>query len=79
MHIVTQDVMNRLFDVTDELPLSREAITVPLEMAGEGEVGKTKAGRFEITLPAPGALDDFLAGLPERLRALGLPPAPEGY
>lgn len=71
MRILTQAIMNRLFEVTDEIPLDREELSVALEMVGEGEVRKTPEGRFEIVLPDRDDLEPFLAGLPARLRALG--------
>ena len=70
MRVIDQPTMNRLFAVTDEIPLDREAIQVPLVMAGEGKVARTKNGRIEITLPDTDDLGPFLATLPERLRAL---------
>jgi hypothetical protein len=71
MRVIDQTVMNRLFEVTDEIPLDREAIQVPLVMEGEGKVVRTKTGKLEITLPDADDLGPFLASLPERLRALG--------
>jgi hypothetical protein len=71
MRVVDQQVMNRLFEVTDEIPVDREAIEVPLVMAGEGRVEKNRRGKFEITLPDADDLGPFLAALPQRLRALG--------
>lgn len=71
MEIVTQKVMARLFEVTDAIGLDREALTVPLEMGGEGRVTRLRNGRFEIALPAGEALEDFLAELPARLAAAG--------
>jgi hypothetical protein len=71
MRVINQSVMNLLFEVTDEIPLDREAIQVPLVMAGEGKVARTKSGKIEITLPDTEDLGPFLAALPERLRAVG--------
>lgn len=71
MRVIDQQIMNRVFEVTDEIPLSREALQVPLLMQGEGKVERLKNGRFEITLPDTDDLAPFLAALPERLRALG--------
>lgn len=69
MALLTQEAMNRLFEVTDELEIDREALTVPLEMAGEG--GVERAGtKIEIRLPDEERLDEFLAGLPRRLGEL---------
>ena len=71
MRVIDQTVMNRLFEVTDEIPVDREAIQVPLVMEGEGKVARLKNGRIEITLPDTEDLDPFLASLPDRLRELG--------
>ena len=71
MRVIEQSTMNRLFEVTDEIPMDREAIQVPLMMEGEGRVVRTKNGRIEITLPDTDDLEPFLTALPERLRTLG--------
>lgn len=73
MRILDQATMGRVFDVTDALGLSREALTVPLAFAGEGEVRRLPSGRYEITLPDADDLGPFLAALPERLRAIDRP------
>ena len=70
MRVIDQKIMNRLFEVTDELEIDREALEVPLVMEGEGEVARTKRGKIEITLPDTDDLGPFLDSLPERLRAL---------
>jgi len=70
VRVIDQTIMNLLFEVTDEIPLDREAIQVPLVMTGEGKVGRTRNGRIEIALPDTDDLGPFLAALPERLRAL---------
>jgi hypothetical protein len=74
MRVIDPQIMSRVFAVTDEMPLSREAVTVPLVMQGEGKVERLKNGRFEITLPDTDDLGPFLAGLAERLRAAGAVP-----
>jgi hypothetical protein len=79
MRVIDPKIMNQVFAVTDEIPLSREAIQVPLVMQGEGKVERLKNGRFEITLPDTDDLGPFLAGLAERLLAAGaVPEAPIG-
>lgn len=72
MRVIDQQIMNRLFEVTDEIPVDREALQVPLVMEGEGKVARTKAGKIEITLPDTDDLGPFLATLPERLREFGM-------
>ncbi|HEV2852589.1 MAG TPA: hypothetical protein VHC97_07270 [Thermoanaerobaculia bacterium] len=71
MRVIDQKVMNLLFEVTDELEIDREALEVPLVMAGEGKVARTQRGKIEITLPDTDDLGPFLASLPEKLRGLG--------
>ncbi len=72
MRILDQQVMNRVFAVTDEIPLSRESVQVALVLEGEGTVERTAAGKLAITLPDTDDLEPFLAALDERVRALGL-------
>lgn len=70
MRVIDQQIMNRLFEVTDEIPVDREALEVPLVMEGEGKVERNRRGRLEITLPDTDDLEPFLAALPARLRPL---------
>lgn len=71
MRVLTPQIMNQLFEVTDALELSREAIQVPLVLEGEGKIQRLKNGKIEITLPDTDDLGPFLASLPERLRQAG--------
>jgi hypothetical protein len=71
MRVLTPDMMNRVFEVTDEIPLSREALQVPLVLEGEGKVERLPNGRFQITLPDTDDLGPFLAGLEARLLEIG--------
>lgn len=77
MRVIDPKIMNQVFEVTDEMPLSREAIQVPLVMEGEGKVERLKTGRFEITLPDTDDLGPFLKNLAERLLAAGAVPESE--
>jgi len=70
MRVIDQQAMNRLFEVTDEIPLEREAIQVPLVMEGEGKVVRLQNGKLEITLPDVDDLGPFLAALPGRISVL---------
>jgi len=70
VRVLTPQIMNQLFEVTDALELSREAIQVPLVLDGEGKVRRLKSGKVEITLPDTDDLGPFLSSLPERLRTL---------
>ena len=70
MRVLTPQIMNQLFEVTDALEVSREAIQVPLVLEGEGKVQRLKSGKIEITLPDTDDLGPFLSSLPEGLRTL---------
>lgn len=61
----------KILAVTDALGLHREAVSVPLWTAGAGEL-KVKGSRLEITAPARGDFETWLAGLPGALRAMDL-------
>lgn len=62
--------MQRLFEVTDEMPLDREEVEVPLERRGDGAVERLPGGKIRITLPEGDDLGPFLEALPERIREL---------
>jgi hypothetical protein len=80
MRILDQQMMNRVFAVTDELPVSRESLQVALLLEGAGKVERTAAGKLAITLPDSEDLEPFLSALGDRARALGVvdSAAPEG-
>jgi hypothetical protein len=77
MRLLDQKSMQALFAVTDEIPLDRESVEVPLEMTGEGAVEALPGGRVRITLPDADDLGPFLATVPERVAA-AQPESPEG-
>jgi hypothetical protein len=70
MRILDQQIMNRVFAVTDEVPIDREALQVALVLEGEGKIERTAAGKLAITLPDTDDLEPFLATLADRARAL---------
>jgi hypothetical protein len=70
MRLLSQDAMQRLFEVTDELEIDREEIEVPLEMQGDGTVERLGSGKVRITLPDADDLGPFLEALPAELESL---------
>ena len=62
--------MGLVFEVVDELGLSREAIVVPLAPAGTGSVEKQADGRIRITLPAEREVEAWLEELRHALEEL---------
>lgn len=67
---LSMEQMNRVFDVVDDLEISRERVQVELLPAGAGAVERRANGRLGITLPAGQPLDDWLPTLRHRLTAL---------
>ena len=61
--------MNRVFDVVDDLEISRETIQVPLLPEGGGAVRRLASGKIEIVLPE-GDLEAWLPLLRRRLQEL---------
>jgi hypothetical protein len=70
MRILDQQIMNRVFAVTDEVPIERESLQVALVLEGEGKIERTAAGKIAITLPDTDDLEPFLATLADRAREL---------
>lgn len=71
MDAVTPDQMNRIFEVTDAMSIHREAVIVPLGPEGSGNV-RLAGNKVEVTVPAEGGFDDFVATLRGRIAALDL-------
>lgn len=67
MEPIGMETMERIFEVVDDLEISREAIQVPLLPAGDGAVRELPNGRIEIVVPEAG----LEAWLPELRRRLG--------
>lgn len=61
----------RILAVTDALGFHREAIRIPLWTKGKGEI-LAKGQRLEISAPAEGDFEAWLAGLPALLRSMDL-------
>ena len=62
--------MQAIFEIIDELEISRESIQVPLLPAGDGAIRRLPNGRIEIVIPARRSLDGWLPELRQRLDAM---------
>ena len=69
---IGMEQMNRIFEVVDDLEISRESIQVDLLPAGEGAIERLDGGKVRIVLPATAELSDWLTKLAEALRSMGL-------
>lgn len=70
MQPLDMQTMGRIFDVVDDLGISREAIQVPLLPEGGGAVRRLPSGRIEIVVPATAPLEEWLRELRGRLQEL---------
>lgn len=66
---VTLREIERIFEVTDALGISREALAIPLGPRPGGRVRRMPGGKLEIVVDAED-FDGFLARLPELIAAL---------
>ncbi len=69
LRALDQAAMDLLFEATDALGVSREALRVALIRAGDGEVRRVRPGLYEVTLPQQDDLAPFLGRLERLLRA----------
>lgn len=67
---IGMEEMNRIFDVVDELEISRESIQVDLLPSGPGAIDPLANGKVRIVLPAEGDLEAWLPTLDRALRAI---------
>jgi hypothetical protein len=61
----------RILAVTDSLGFHREAMKIPLWTKGKGEI-LVKGQRLEISAPAEGDFETWLAALPALLKSMDL-------
>lgn len=65
---VTIREINRIFEITDELLIDREALEIPLRPRDPGGVEKKDGNLYVITVPKTRPLDEWLPELEETLR-----------
>jgi hypothetical protein len=61
----------RILAVTDALAFHREAVVVPLWTKGKGEI-LIRGAKLQISAPAEGDFDTWLAALPSTLKSMDL-------
>ena len=69
MDAVTLKEILAVFEVTDALGISREALVIPLSPGRPGRVRRLPSGKLEIILDADVPLAEWLKDLPARLDA----------
>jgi len=68
----------RILAVTDQLGFHREAIRIPLWTKGKGEI-LVKGQNLQISAPAEGDFEAWLAGLPALLSSMDLSAVRRAY
>jgi len=63
--------MELIFQVTDDLGIHREQVSVPLEKGGAGAVRRLPDGSLEIVVPNTMPLERWLPTLRQELARLG--------
>ena len=66
---VTLTEIQAIFEVTDALGISREALVIPLSPGRPGRVRRLPSGKLEIVVDAQTPIDEWLEGLPALIRA----------
>ena len=61
----------RILAVTDAAGFHREAVVVPLWTRGKGEI-RVRGAKLEISAPAEGEFEAWLAALPAQLQSMDL-------
>ena len=62
----------RILAVTDALGFHRESVVVPLWTKGKGEIRVARGTKLEVTAPAEGDFEAWLAALPATLQSMDL-------
>ena len=72
--IITMQDMNVIFAVTDAMGIHRESVSVELTKEDPGAIGKSPAGKIEITVPESGTIGEFAQRLQSELEKMGYTP-----
>lgn len=78
LEIVTMKEINAIFQVTDRLGISREAVEIPLSPAHPGSVNLLPNGKYEIVVDSDIPLGQWLASMEAMLKQLISQPGQDG-
>jgi hypothetical protein len=70
LDIVTMKEIQAIFEVTDRLGISREAVEIPLFPAHPGTVLLLPNGKYEIVVESDLPLEQWLPAMEEQIRLL---------
>lgn len=70
LEVVTMKEINAVFEVTDRLGISREAIEIPLSPAHPGGANLLPNGKYEIVVDSDVPLEQWIPTLEEMIKLL---------
>ena len=69
LDVVTMKEIEKIFEVTDAMGISREAVVIPLS-PGKGRVRRLPSGKLEITVDEEVPIEAWVKGLPDMIRSV---------
>ena len=69
LEVVTMKEIEKIFEVTDAMGISREAVVIPLS-PGKGRVRRLPSGKLEITVDEGVPIEAWVKGLPDMIRSV---------
>jgi hypothetical protein len=70
LQVVTMKEINAVFQVTDRLGISREAVEIPLSPAHPGSVNLLPNGKYEIVVDSDIPLEQWISAMEEMIKLL---------
>jgi hypothetical protein len=70
MKVIALKEIERIFEITDALGISREALVIPLRTDSPGRVRPIAGGKVEIVVDGDADFNEWLNGLEDQLRPL---------
>ncbi len=70
LSVVGMREIEAVFDVIDDMGISREAIEIPLTPRDPGEVTLMRGNKLRIVIPETLSLEEWAEGLEEKIRAI---------
>jgi hypothetical protein len=70
IEVITMKEINAVFEVTDRLGISREAVEIPLSPAHPGSVNLLHSGKYEIVVESDVPLEQWIPTLEEKIKQL---------
>ncbi|MCI0528893.1 MAG: hypothetical protein L0Y56_15765 [Nitrospira sp.] len=70
LEVITMKEISAVFQVTDRLGISREAVEIPLSPAHPGSVNLLHNGKYEIVVDSDVPLEQWISTMEEMIKQL---------